>query len=200
MRGKKEGENMKKGNVVIWILLAVVLVGGGAYFYQQSQSQKEKAMMEEKKSKDAMMKEDRKTEDDKMMEKDTMMKTGYSGKVLAGKSSPYLEFNQADYDKALKEGKIVFLDFYANWCPIYRAEAPEINAGFNSLTTDKVAGFRVNFNDSDTDDHEKALAKKFEIPYQHTKVILKDGKEFSRSQDAWEKETFLMEIDKAIRP
>src|SRR3990167_8737773 len=118
---------MKKGNVTIWILLVVILIGGGAYFYQQNQSQKEKTMIGEKK----------------------MKKSRYSGKVLAGKSAPYLEFNQADYDKALKEGKIVLLDFYANWCPICRAEEPNIKQGFNELTNSQVIGFRVNFNDND---------------------------------------------------
>src|SRR3989344_7353244 len=59
---------------------------------------------------------------------------GYKGVVLAGSSSPFLEFNKSDYEKALISGKIIFLDFYANWCPICRAETPEIHAGFDSLT------------------------------------------------------------------
>ena len=74
-----------------------------------------------------------------------------------GESSLYVEFTQAEYEKALTEDKVIFLDFYANWCPICRAEAPEIKAGFDSLTTDKVAGFRVNFNDDETDEDEKAF-------------------------------------------
>lgn len=122
----------------------------------------------------------------------------YQGKVLAGKSSPFLEFNKADYDKALSEGKVIVLDFYANWCPICRAEEPAIYEGFNSLTSDKVLGFRVNFNDTDTDEDEKTLAKQFKIPYQHTKVILKNGKEFSRSLDSWDKATSDQEISKAL--
>ncbi len=124
------------------------------------------------------------------------MVAGYSGKVLAGTSSPYIIFNKADYDKALSLGKIVFLDFYANWCPICRSEAPELKAGFDSLTTDKVVGFRVNFKDSDTDSEEKALAKQFEIPYQHTKVILKDGKVVLKDGDSWDKSRFAQEIGK----
>lgn len=123
---------------------------------------------------------------------------GYQGKKIVGNIAPFLEFHQADYEKALKEDKIIVLNFYANWCPICRAEEPAIHEGFNSLTSDKVIGFRVNYNDSDTDADEKALAKQFKITYQHTKVILKNRQEFSRFLDSWDKSAFNKEIGKAI--
>jgi thiol:disulfide interchange protein len=116
---------------------------------------------------------------------------GYSGNVLAGKSALFLEFNLADYEKAKKEGKIILLDFYANWCPVCRAEEPEIFKGFDSLTSDRVIGFRVNFKDSDTDADEQALARELSIPYQHTKVILKNGQEVSRFTNQWTEQDFL---------
>lgn len=119
---------------------------------------------------------------------------GYSGRVLAGSTSVYIEFKKSDYDKALSSGKVVFLDFYANWCPICRAEEPEIHRGFDSLTENKIIGFRVNFNDSDTDNDEKQLAKDFNVPYQHTKIILKNGNEIFRSVDQWDKERFSKEL------
>lgn len=123
---------------------------------------------------------------------------GYQGKILAGKSAPFLEFKKGDYDKALAEDKIILLDFYANWCPICRAEAPAIHEGFNSLTSEKIIGFRINFKDSDTDKDEETLAKDFKIPYQHTKVILKDGKEISRSLEPWDLSTFKKELGRAL--
>lgn len=124
---------------------------------------------------------------------------GYSAKLLAGKTSPFLEFNKADYEKAMKEGKIIFLNFYANWCPICRAESPVINDGFNGLKTDKIVGFRVNFNDSETDDDEKNLAKEFNVPYQHTKIFLKNGQEISRSGNQWQKADFDEAFAKALQ-
>lgn len=121
---------------------------------------------------------------------------GFNGKVIAGEKSPYLEFNKNDYQKAQSGGKIIFLDFYANWCPICRAEAPELIAGFNSLTTDKVIGFRVNFNDTETDQDEKNLAREFQIPYQHTKVIIKNGQEVLKSLESWDQKRFIEEINR----
>jgi thiol-disulfide isomerase/thioredoxin len=124
---------------------------------------------------------------------------GYSGNVLAGTSSPYIEYNNLDYEKAINDGKVILLDFYASWCPICRAEEPEIFAGFNEINNENVVGFRVNFNDPDTDSDEKELAKKFGVPYQHTKIILKDGKEIARFSDQWTKQDLVNELNKVIK-
>jgi len=134
----------------------------------------------------------------KQNEREGKMVAGYSGKVLAGDTSPYLEFKKGDYDKALSDNKIIVLDFYANWCPICQEEAPNIIAGFNELQTDKVIGFRVNYNDTETDNDEKELAGNYSITYQHTKVIIKDGKEVIRSLESWDKETFLKEVNSTL--
>ncbi len=213
--------NTQKGNVmVIGLVVGVVLVSGLGYgIYQNNQKEmikKNDAMIKQEESKKMMEGQDDKMmkKDDPMMEnkdtmmekkdsmmekKDSMMKTSYTGKVLAGKNAQYLEFNTEDYEKAKADGKIVFLDFYATWCPVCRAEAPVINEGFNELDSDKVVGFRVNYKDNETSDAEKALAKEFEITYQHTKVILKDGKEVLKTQDTWDKETFSTELQNVLK-
>jgi hypothetical protein len=70
-----------------------------------------------------------KKEDTMMKKEDAMMDGGmmYKGAVLAGKASPLLDFNKADYDTAVKSGKLVTLYFYANWCPLCKAEFPKIS-------------------------------------------------------------------------
>ena len=129
------------------------------------------------------------------MEKETMM-TEFKGKVLAGTKTPYLDFNKADYDNALKANKIVLLNFYASWCPLCKAEQPEVFAAFNEMENGNVIGFRVNYKDSDTDADEEALAKQFGVAYQHTKVILKNGERAGKFPDSWDKQRYLDEIIK----
>lgn len=148
---------------------------------------------------DAMDKEDAIMEkDNAMMQKeDTIMEKIYTGKVLAGTgATKYLDFNKADYDKALKEKKKILLYFYASWCPTCKKEQPETLAAFNEINEQELIGFRVNFRDSDTDADEEALAKEFGVSYQHTKIILKDGQRIGKWPDSWDKQRYLEELSK----
>lgn len=137
-----------------------------------------------------------KPDDTAMMRNKTAAK--YSGAVLAGSSAPVVDFNAADYQAAVQSDKLVVLYFYANWCPICRLEVPQLYAAFNELSTDKVVAFRVNFNDDQTDNDERNLARQFGVPYQHTKVFLKNGAAVLKSSETWDKNRYLLEINKAL--
>lgn len=125
----------------------------------------------------------------------TQIKSEYQGNILAGKNALYIEYNESDYNKALASEKVILLYFYASWCPICKAEQEEIHGAFNSLDTDKIVAFRVNYKDSDTDDSEIALAKEFGVAYQHTKVIIKNGLRVGKYPDSWKKDRYLSEIN-----
>ena len=120
----------------------------------------------------------------------------FQGKVLAGTTTPYMEFNKADYDLALKTKPYVVLYFYANWCPICKVEQPSTFAAFNELQRSDMIGFRVNYRDSDTDDDEVALAREFGVTYQHTKVVLKNGQRVLKSPESWNKQDYLDNLGK----
>lgn len=128
----------------------------------------------------------------------TQTTTTYTGKVLAGKTTPYIEFSEQDYNKALSENKIILLNFYANWCPICKVEEPKAFAAFSELKLENVVGFRVNYKDSQTDSAEEALAQKFQVPYQHTKVIIKDGKQVLKAPDSWDKQRYITELESQL--
>lgn len=187
------------------IIVALVVIGAGAvyYFSTQSTPPEDQAMTDKTMEKDtsptpatsdAMMKKD----GEAMVKDEETSMVKYSGAVLAGTSAPLLDFNKADFEAAVKSDKLVVLYFFANWCPICAEEFPKMQSAFNELTTDQVVGFRVNYNDNQTDADEKALAREHGIAYQHTKVFLKSGQQILKSPETWAQARYLTEITKAL--
>lgn len=154
----------------------------------------EDAMM---KTEDTMMAKDDAMVADTMMvkEEDAMMDIMMiDAPVLAGTTSMYYEFTNEAYTQALHENKKILLFFYAEWCPGCIAEQPEVHAAFEELNNPNVVGFRVNYKDTHTDSYETALAKEFGIAYQHTKIILENGKQVLKAPDQWTKERYVAEL------
>ena len=71
----------------------------------------------------------------------------------------------------------------------------DMQSAFNSIKDEGVIGFRVNYNDNDTDSFEKELARKFGVPYQHTKIFLKNGERVLKSPETWSKSRYIEEIN-----
>lgn len=124
---------------------------------------------------------------------------GYQSKLIAGSTTPYLRYNKEDYDKALAEEKVIYLYFYATWCPICKAERPSIFAAFDEMNYNNVIGFEVHYNDGETTQEDEDIAKDFGVAYQHTTVILdKNGNEVYRSLSKITKDKIIEEISKLV--
>jgi len=201
---------MKNTLVIIIIIIAIIIIG--AYALNRADldmETQEEAMMGEN---GEMMEDEGKmieNEGDEMMEKNSdLMMEGeedstemlkFTGTILAGNSAPILDYNKADYDTAIASDKLVVLYFYANWCPICKEElASATYPAFDKLTTEEVVGIRINYKDSDTDKDEEDLARKYGIAYQHTKVLIRNGKQILKGPDGWDEARYLTEINKAL--
>ena len=86
---------------------------------------------------------------------------------LAIVTTKYLEFSPTVLTEAANSRRVLF--FYASWCPPCRPADTDFRANETKIPED-VLVIRVNYNDPQTDAEETALAKKYQITYQHTFV------------------------------
>ena len=116
--------------------------------------------------------------------------------LIAGDVSKYYDWDKAMFDQAVAEGKTIYLEFSANWCAVCQKQEPHLKAAFAELDDPDVVGFKIHYKDDQTTNEHNALAQQYQIAYQHTKVILKDGRQVLKSPEAWEKDRFLEEMRK----
>ncbi len=127
--------------VTVGIVLAV-LVGAGYVFLQKN------GMSSTEISK--------KPEVSRTQVEQTMMKEG-----------KYLPYSPEVFASTPTTRRVLF--FYANWCPTCKPADESFSQNTSQLPSD-VTVIRVNYNDTDTDQAEKDLAKKYGVTYQHTFV------------------------------
>ncbi|MBI5151776.1 MAG: thioredoxin fold domain-containing protein [Candidatus Pacebacteria bacterium] len=146
---------------VFALLIILGVIGAGVFFV--SQNVKKNSMINTKntmeKTENIMKKED---------EKQIMM-------TDTNKIGQYIEYSKTAFDQNSNKKRVLF--FYANWCPVCQPADKSIKENSGKIPADVVV-IRVNYNDSDTDQEEKALAQKYGITYQHTFVQIDgEGKE-----------------------
>lgn len=145
---------MSKNLMIVLVIIALAL---GGYYY----TQKNQAVMEPK---DTMMVKDEVVKsDDAMMEAEP---TKDDGKMME-ESSRYLPFTSTVLAKSSTPRRVLY--FYASWCPTCIPANADFEKNASMLPADLTV-IRVNYNDPDTDEDEKALAVKYGITYQHTFV------------------------------
>ena len=87
-----------------------------------------------------------------------------TAEVSGGK---YVTHSEGILDSTKENRRVLF--FYASWCPTCRPADKSFIDNEAKIPEDVVV-IRVNYNDPDTDQSEKDLAKKHGIGYQHTFV------------------------------
>ncbi|MBI4894579.1 MAG: hypothetical protein HY833_02495 [Candidatus Aenigmarchaeota archaeon] len=113
----------------------------------------------------------------------SMMKdVSYSGEVIAGSETPYIRYNRADFDRALSEGKSVYVYVYATWCPTCAAERPKVMQAFNELGETGVVGFEAHWNDGQNTQEDNDFERNYGVTSQHTSLFIgSDGKLVEKS-------------------
>ena len=84
-----------------------------------------------------------------------------------------MHFNSESFDKALAEGKLMMVDFWAAWCGPCRMLGPVIE-DLAAKYEGKVVVGKVNV------DEQQALAIRYGVMSIPTVIFLKDGKEIDR--------------------
>ncbi|EKD92979.1 MAG: hypothetical protein ACD_28C00285G0006 [uncultured bacterium] len=84
-------------------------------------------------------------------------------------NSYFVDFDQEKYETALAEGKTVFLDFHASWCPTCKANEPIIREFLNERKDEQLAAFKVDY------DNSKALQEQFGVRSQSTLILIPNG-------------------------
>ena len=84
-----------------------------------------------------------------------------------------IQFNKESFDKVLGEGKLMMVDFWADWCGPCRMLAPVIDQ-LAERYEGKVVSGKVNVDD------EQELAIRYGVMSIPTVIFFKDGKEIDR--------------------
>lgn len=155
---------MNQKILVVAVLIILAIAGLGGFFVINSQNSSSSVD-------DSMVKEDKMIKDEDVMEKDDTMMNNSS-------DSKYIEYSKSTLENTNDKRRVLF--FYASWCPTCRPTDENIRSNVNKIPEDLVV-IRVNYNDPDTEEAEKDLAKKYNITYQHTFVqIDENGNEISK--------------------
>ena len=110
----------------------------------------------------------------------TISKSGQNNELINSElaSNSYNEYSSSILQSSINNRRVLF--FYANWCPTCKPADQNFKANLDKIPED-VTVIRVNYNDTDTDQAEKDLAKKYGITYQHTFVqIDENGNEITK--------------------
>jgi len=102
-----------------------------------------------------------------------------------------VHFDQNSFDKALEEGKLMMVDFWADWCGPCKMLAPLMEA-LDSQYAGKATVGKVNV------DEETELAIRYGVMNIPTVIFFKDGREIDRKVGVMPPAAFTQVLDRNI--
>src|SRR5260370_38586292 len=97
------------------------------------------------------------------------------GLAAVASAAGWKTFENSAFQKALKSGQTVLVDFHATWCPTCARQKVEIDKVLAEKEFQAVSAFVADY-DTSTD-----LKKEMKIRSQSTFVVFKGGREMARS-------------------
>ena len=101
-------------------------------------------------------------------------------------------FDQAVFDRLLKEGKPVLIAVHADWCATCRAQEIFLKDLLKTPPYNNLQVLRVDF------DRQKKAVRAFRVRMQSTLIVFKNGKEIDRSTADTDRESVALMLRKAL--
>ena len=98
-------------------------------------------------------------------------------------------YNKVDFEKALSEGKVVVVSSWIKYCSSCASQMKVLNKAINDFDNIKYFAFDVT---------NREIAKLFNVKYQTTLLIFKDGNEVYRSIGETSKDLIYKAIKSSI--
>ena len=98
-------------------------------------------------------------------------------------------YNKVDFDKALSEGKVVVVSSWIKYCTSCASQMKVLNKAINEFDNIEYFAFDVT---------NKEIANSFNVQYQTTLLIFKDGNEVYRSIGETSKDLIYKAIKSSI--
>ena len=102
-----------------------------------------------------------------------------------------IQFNKESFDKALGEGKLMMVDFWADWCGPCRMLSPVIDRLAEQYEGQVISG-KVNVDD------EQELAIRYGVMSIPTVIFFKDGKEIDRKVGVMPGDVFVQTLEQNL--
>ena len=101
-------------------------------------------------------------------------------------------FDQAVFDRLLKEGKPVLIAVHADWCATCRAQEIFLKDLLKTPPYDNLQVLRVDF------DRQKKAVRAFRVRMQSTLIVFKSGVEVGRSTADTDRDSVALMLRKAL--